>query len=323
MKPNVKCPGSARRSGGFTLVELLVVIGIILLLLAILLPSLQNARELARRTVCANQLKQITNGLLIYAGNNQGCLPVGMAYQGTPRHRTGPWGAVQNFGGPNVLYAGPIAYANGVYENCSWSSGGFPNHIYGYANLVTQGYFTRAQARSFYCPSWTHPYYQFNTKYPDGTQGGWTDLTIPMPTDWMYASYQYRDTFYSGTFTSSTQCYPAQTSYAPTSAIMADVWCSDCDINGNNDVAYGYVYGHQVGYNTAYLDGHVSWLPDPYGKMANQNNVTKLYGVNGFDGFASAYSAAVESAWATVAYSNAPNAWQCQEDRWQHIFDGK
>ena len=62
------------RSGGFTLVELLIVIGIIALLVAILLPALNRAREMSRRTVCLSNIRQLTAAWLMYAGEHQGRL---------------------------------------------------------------------------------------------------------------------------------------------------------------------------------------------------------------------------------------------------------
>jgi prepilin-type N-terminal cleavage/methylation domain-containing protein len=63
------------RRAGFTLVELLVVIGIIALLVAILLPALHKARETAVRTACASNLRQIHCGVVMYANENRGWLP--------------------------------------------------------------------------------------------------------------------------------------------------------------------------------------------------------------------------------------------------------
>jgi prepilin-type N-terminal cleavage/methylation domain-containing protein/prepilin-type processing-associated H-X9-DG protein len=151
-----------RRTRAFTLVELLVVIGIIAVLVSILLPAINKAREAANRTKCAANLRSIGQMLATYAVANKDQVPLGM---------------VVGLGGGHALNA--ISYwlarnAATEYDQDVFLTTGKKMRYTGLGLLIKSRVMTEGSGEVFFCPSNTDVFYQFNNptnKWPPSEQG--------------------------------------------------------------------------------------------------------------------------------------------------------
>jgi prepilin-type N-terminal cleavage/methylation domain-containing protein/prepilin-type processing-associated H-X9-DG protein len=103
---------------GVTLVEVLVVIGIIAILIALLLPMVSRARLAMRRPLCASNLHQIGVLLQAYANENRGEIPAVYGWDEPPGRPSAQFDAmVYSHGGIGLLVGAPIGVAPRAYVN--------------------------------------------------------------------------------------------------------------------------------------------------------------------------------------------------------------
>jgi len=297
----VASPPWRRKQAGFTLVELLVVIGIIAVLVAMLLPALNKARFQANLISCASNLRQLGMVMMQYANDNQGAVPTGFWWTAFPQN--------------NIFYAnsgGGLACPNTPLNQYSPVCTG-PLGVLGLAHLLP-GATTQnplGDIKPFFCPLETDPFLSYNTpqnpwpisppgfySYVDlgyGVRPLYTNIPNTTGPNGYESTYQtgYFNTGGCGTWDLTTWPWTRRSAklnqLKSFTALAADMFKPIPVGNGNNPPnsysepqctpSTGHVY---TGVNVFYADGSVLFVP--YG--AYKNDYTNY--VNGYNGSMSA-----------------------------------
>jgi prepilin-type N-terminal cleavage/methylation domain-containing protein/prepilin-type processing-associated H-X9-DG protein len=183
-----------RRRRGFTLIELLVVISIIAVLIALLLPAVQGAREAARRSQCINNMKQIGLAMNSYLSSQNG-LPPAKIYSGSCSKLNNPAGNVLNTTGFTMILG--YVEATALLNAYNFSQASANAHYSTQANKAILGSevvnttVVRTMIASFACPSDQPPDVKSIAAAQTAETGYWT--TGGRRTNYMLCSALYTD----------------------------------------------------------------------------------------------------------------------------------
>lgn len=236
---------TGRNRAGFTLVELLVVIGIIALLIAILLPALLKARRSAQTVGCLSNLRQVGLAFMTYAGDNHGMWPAWYSISGGVNTRQGTY--------ENATLEMMLAPYTGV-KAVGIGSGGF-----------------EAGGRIWICPASSIFTYtstiDSKPKYACADYPDWTEAQMGSINSYTGLGYHYGGTpsdWRPAFFTASPQPCPL--------AAVPVQWCSmrmPWGTLATNPVYNNYAirsWHYPDGRPTAFADGHAAVLNNPYYK---------------------------------------------------------